>query len=165
MLNPYHSRIDIQEIINLQGNQYQDMLYLEQAVPAGETIDAAVNITSLGHFMLLSFTGSYTTKSLDQAVPVDDGINYLYFQMLDGSNHRQLFEDFVPANLVLSPGREKSLAAGDASQQLFLNFPFVYTFPLNSSIICRIQNASDAENTLKIAFNGIRVFPNSRNAI
>ena len=160
MLNPYHERIDIQKIIDLQNYQYQNSLYLEQAVPANSQIDAAVNITALGHFMLLSFTGAYSTK--DDG-PVDDGINHLFFQLVDGSNQRVLFDDFIPANILLSPGREQIIAgAGNASEPLRLEFPFIYTFPLNSQIICRIRNDAGFENTLKIQFKGIRIFPIQR---
>lgn len=165
MLNPYHEPIDISTIIDLQNHQYQNALFLEETVAPNSNVDAAVNVTALGHFMLLSMTGDYTTKIADSPV-VDDGIPHLFVQLVDGSNQRTLFDNFIPANLFLSPGRVKSVAgaisADNRSDQLFLEYPFIYTFPLNSQILVRIQNNSDYENTLRIMFKGIRIFPASR---
>jgi len=159
MLNPYHEKIDISRIIQLQNYQYQNALYLEEEVPASSQLDAAVSITSIGHFMLLSMTGSYTTKIADSPA-VDDNINHLFVQLVDGANHRELFDDYIPANLFLSPGREKVLAGVDipVSSPLFLEYPFIYTFPLNGQILVRIRNDSDYANTLRIMFKGIRIF-------
>lgn len=136
------------------------MLYLEQEIPAASQIDAQVNITSLGHFMLLTMTGDYTTKT---AAGADDGICQIYSQLLDGANQRTLFENFVPVNLFLSPGRSRSIAGvGDASNQLYLELPFVYTFQQNSSIVMRLKNAAPFANTVRIAFKGVRVFDLAR---
>lgn len=169
MLNPYHSPINIGQIIDLQQLQYQNALYLEETVAANTQVDAAVNITALGHFMLLSLTGDYTTLFDDQDAAADDGINHLFVQLVDGSNQRTLFDDFVPANLFLSPGRTKDVAgaisAANRSDPLFLEYPFIYTFPLNSNIIVRIRNNSDWENRLRIMFKGIRIFPANRNTL
>lgn len=163
MLNPYHEQINIEEIIRLQKHQYQKCLYLEEEVAAASSVDAFVNITSEGHFMLLSMTGDYTTKS---AGPLDDGLVWLFVQLVDGTNQRPLFDDFVPVNLFLSPGRVKSLAgaisADNRSDPLYLEYPFVYTFPMNSNIMVRIRNTSDYANILRIQFKGIRIFPGSR---
>lgn len=168
MLNPYHEPINIQKIIDLQNHQYQNLLYFEEEIPANSQVDGAVNITALGHFMLLSFTGDYTTKIAGDPDPVDDGINHLFMQLVDSSNQRTLFDDYVPCNMLLSPGRVKSLAgaisADNRSDPLYLEFPFVYTFPVNSSILVRVRNNSDYLNRLRIAFKGIRIFPQSRQA-
>jgi hypothetical protein len=165
MLNPYHEQINIEEIIALQRHQYQETLYLEEAVAANSSVDAAVNITALGHFMLLSMTGDFWTQA---AGPIDDGIPHLFVQLVDGSNQRTLFDNFIPANLFLSPGRVKSIAgaisADNRSDPLFLEYPFIYTFSLNSNILVRIQNNAAVANTLRIAFKGIRIFPASRQA-
>ena len=161
MLNPYHEKIDISRIIELQNYQYQNALYLEEEIPAASQRDAAVNITSIGHFMLLSITGSYTTKIADTPA-TDDNINHLFVQLVDGANHRELFDDYIPANLFLSPGREKVIAGAPAdvpvSSPLYLEYPFIYTFPLNGQILVRIRNDSDYANRLRIMFKGIRIF-------
>lgn len=165
MLNPYHEPIDVARILDLQQHQYQNTLYLAQEVPANSQIDAAVNITALGHFMLLSMTCDYTTKA---AGPIDNGLCNMLVQIVDGSNQRPLFDNFIPANLFASPGRVKSIAgaiavANPESQPLRLQYDFVYTFPKNSQIMVKIQNASDYLNIIRIAFKGIRIFPQSRN--
>jgi len=169
MLNPYHEPIDISQIIDLQQHQYQNVLYLEEEVAADTQVDATVNITALGHFMLLSMTGSYTTKAFDDPDVIDNGLCPFTVQLVDGSNQRTLFDDFVPANLFLSPGREKILAgaisADNRSDPLYLEFPFIYTFPLNSQIVVRIRNSANYANILKIEFKGIRVFPRNRQSL
>jgi len=164
MLNPYHQAIDIKSILAIQNHQYQEVLYLEQMVEAGSQVDAAIQVTSLGHFMLLSMTGSFTTLIDDgQGSATDDGINQVFLQLLDGSNQRPLFNDFVAANLFLSPGRVQFLSGvGDPSDQLFLEYPFIYTFPMNGQILMRIRNTSDWTNKVKVMFKGIRIFASNR---
>lgn len=164
MLNPYHDKIDIQRIIALQGAQYQDALYLEQSVPANSQIDAPTLISSLGHFMLLTMSGSFTTLDTVAAVTTDTYVCPLYCQLIDGSNQRTLFESPVPASLFLSPGKENvsGVTQLNPPQPLFLEFPFIYTFPINSSIIMRIRNSAAYANTLKVFFKGIRVFDKAR---
>lgn len=159
MINPYHDRIDIAKVLDLQQKQYQNSLYLEQSVEANSQIDAAINVTSLGHFMLMAITGSYTTLTTDNA---DDGQNHLYIQLLDGGNQLPLFDDFISANLILSPGRETTAAADPDDQPLRLEWPFVYTFQMNDQIIVRIKNDAPVANTLKMQFKGIRVYPSNR---
>lgn len=159
MLNPYHNAISAADILALQQNQYQELIPFEATVAAGIQQDQSVQITSLGHFMLLSVTGDYTTKYLDEGAPADDGICQVHMQWLDGSNQRPLFDDFVPCSLILSPGRVRAVAGlGDASNPLRLEFPFVYTFPISGAIIVRIRNDSDHENRVRMAFKGIRIF-------
>ena len=119
MINPYHSKIDIESILQLQNSQYQNAIYTEITVPANDQVDQSVNISSLGHFMLLTITGAYSTKNDDQGSPVDNGINGLSLQLVDGQSQRDLFEDFVPAPIFLSPGRIKTLpASGSDSNDL-----------------------------------------------
>lgn len=162
MLNPYHTAIDVSKVLEIQNRQYQEAIPLEQEVAANTQVDAAVQITSLGHFMLLSMTGSFTTKVADDPV-TDDGICRIFIQLLDGSNQRPLFDDFVAANLFLSPGRVQALAGvGNASDQLYLEYPFVFTFPINGSILVRIRNTADYANIVRIMFKGIRIYAANR---
>jgi len=162
-MNPYTQPIDVETLFRLQAAQYQVVLPLEQTIPALSEVNARIDITTLGHFMMQSFTGSYTTKILDGQDPTDDGINHLSIKMLDGSNNRTLFEDYIPASLILSPGREKILpAVGNDSEPLRLEYSFIYTFAMNGAIQVNIKNDSDYENILKMAFKGIRIFPMDR---
>jgi len=165
MINPYHSRIDMKKVLENQAYQYQTTLYLEREVPANSSIDAALEITSLGHFMLLFMTGDFTTKIDDEQDP-DDGICRQYLQLIDGSNSRPLFTEPIPANIILSPGRSRAIAgAGDASEPLRTFYPFIYTFPLNGQLIMRIQNSADFLNRVRIAFTGIRIFGDNRQGV
>ena len=164
MLNPYHTAINAAKVLEIQNHQYQEAIPMEQEVDANTQIDAAVQVTSLGHFMLLSMTGSFTTKVEDDPVD-DDGICRVFIQLLDGSNQRPLFDTFAAANLFLSPGRVRAVAGvGAASDQLYLEYPFVYTFPVNSQILVRINNTSDYANIVRILFKGIRIFADNRTA-
>lgn len=155
MLNPYHEKIPLAQVLELQRSQYEQILHIEKEVPANSQTDAALNLTGQGAFMLLSFTGSYTTKT---AVDADDGINHLYAQLVDGANKWELFDSFVPLNLIFSPGRVRAVAGlGDASQPLRLEYPFIYTFPYNSQIIWKIRNDAAFANTFRVAMKGIRI--------
>lgn len=162
MLNPYHTAINVRKVLEIQNSQYQEAIPMEQEVAANTQVDAAVQVTSVGHFMLLSMTGSFTTKVADDPV-ADDGICQIFIQLLDGSNQRPLFDDFIAANLFLSPGRVRAVAGvGDASDQLYLEYPFVYTFPINGQILVRIRNTSDFANIVRVMFKGIRIFAANR---
>jgi hypothetical protein len=157
MINPYHQRIDIDQILELQAHQYQQSLYLEVEVEANSSVDGIVNVTSLGHFMNLHITGDYSTATSESA---DDDICRLRGQLIDGANNRELWTNPIPLNIVLSPGRAQSIAAaGSVSNQLYLVFPFVYTFPLNGQIIMRLFNDGDYVNRARFVFTGIRIFP------
>ena len=167
MLNVYHEPIDVHRILELQQTQYQNGLYFEEEIPASGQVDGSVNVTSLGHYMLLGITGSFTTLIDDgQGAPVDNGVNPIFFQLVDGSNQRTLFDDFAAAPLILSPGRVKGtlapVTAADRSGQLYLEFPWCYTFPMNSQILVKVKNESDWPNTLRLFFHGIRIFPRNR---
>lgn len=160
MLNPYHQKIAVRDILQLQQFQNQETLFGQITVPANSVIDGAVSITSYGHFMLLYMTGDYTTKV---AGPLDDGICRVAMQLIDGINSRNLFSDPVPCDMILSPGRRQILpGVGAASQELRILFPFVYTFQMSGRIIVRVRNDSDFENIVRIAFTGIRIFPDAR---
>lgn len=161
MLNPYHGQIDIRDVLQLQDHQYQNALYLEESIPAQSQVDAAVQISSLGEFMLTGITGGYSTLDAEDT---DDGINRIYIQLIDGTNNRSLFENFIWSGLFLSPGRYKAAAGavGAASNQLYLQFPWVYTFPNQGQITVRIRNDAAYANTVRMMFQGIRILAQAR---
>lgn len=161
MLNPYHEEIPVKSILDLQNYQYQSALYLEQAIPANSQVDGSVQIATVGEFMLTGITGAFSTLDGETT---DDGINRLYMQLIDGTNDRSLFESFIWTGLFLSPGRYKAAAGavGAASNQLYLQFPWVYTFPQRGQILCRLRNDAAYENNIRIMFHGIRIFARSR---
>jgi len=155
MISPYGNEIDVGRLLNLQKRQHADVLSIQQTVSAGQTVDASVNVSSEGHFVLLAMTGSFTTLSGG----ADVGTNILDIQLLSSDGNKELFNSFVPADLVLSPGRVRDAAtAGDASNPLELEYRFMYTFRALSNIIVRVRSRATADdNTINIAFKGIRI--------
>lgn len=159
MLNPYHNPIDIEKVFQLQDFQYSNALYLEENVPAQSQLDASVDITTQGHFMMTWITGAFTTLDGEDT---DNGISQMWIQLVDGSNDRTLFNNFIWVGLWTSPGRIQAIPGTAASNQLYLTFPFVYTFPQKGSILVKIRNNHAYANTVKLMFTGIRIFPRSR---
>lgn len=165
MLNPYFERLDIAHIMRLADTQFQQTLYYEKEIAAGDQFDGAKEITAEGHFILLSITGSFTTLDFSDPDVIDDGVNHLFIQLSDLTHHKELFDDFMDASLFLSPGRSKSalVPAADDSQPLRIEYPFVYPFPVNSVIGIKVKNDSGYANKIKLGFKGIRVYTELRN--
>lgn len=159
MINPYNQKIDISRILDLQRTQRIDYLNIDQDVLPGSIIEASVRVSSLGHFWCQSITGSFTTLSGGS----DVGVSVLDIQILSSDGSLDLMQDFVDAALVLTPGRRlQSGTAGNPSNQLQFESPFLYAFKANSDVIVRIRsNATADTNNIKIAFKGIRVYPQS----
>jgi len=162
---------DANKILLAQSNQYQERLYLEDTVPAGQGKTAKVSIGSLGHFLCLWMTVSYSTLKIKAGFAVEDsGVNYLSTKLSDGNGNRLLFNDFIPLDLISTPGRTKTelsfvqlpfsmaaLDAGGASNNLFIPLEFEYLFQANSEIITETRNISDFQNRYRICFHGIRL--------
>jgi len=153
------------EILKMQQLQYQEKLYMEDTVPPNSQKLNSVDISSLGCFYCLFMTGSFTTI-INGDPPIDDGVQHLRGKLSDGSNQRQLFNDYIPLHLYLSPGREKDSIATPvtdypAAGNLFYPQPFQYMFTLTSQILFDVKNDSDYENDYKIVFHGIR-FPEAQ---
>jgi hypothetical protein len=148
------NRIDAAKMFQVQNLQYSEILYLSDTVPLASGKMGRVSVSNLGHFYCLYVTGSFDT----QFGAVDDGTDYLRGKLIDGSNQKQLFNDYVPLSLWLTPGRKKSLvASGAQSNSLFYPIPFEYLFSANSDIILDVKNDSDTALTYRIAFFGVRV--------
>lgn len=154
-INPLFDRLSPVEILALQRHQYQTVITTEVIVPATSTFDGAIQISSLGHFLMTSFTISYSTL-VDG--PADDGVTAIDIQLLDGNNNRELFSDLTSLELVASPGRFQATAGiGNPGEPLRLEYPFLYMFGRNSEIIIRASSNSDADNTVRAAFKGWRI--------
>lgn len=164
MLNVLKKLVNSDEILKVQNCQYSEYILLEDTIPANSQKLTSVNISSLGHFLCVNMTGHYTCLQLDrQQAIVDTGICFLRGKLLDGSNNRPLFNDYIPLDLFLSPGRIKSaasttLATDPASSALFYPTRFEYAFPINSQVLFDVKNDSDVENKFSILFQGVR-FP------
>ena len=158
-MNVLLNRIDAPSMLAMQDHQEPECIYLADTVPAGSTKMAKVDISTYGHFWLTHITATYTT--LDGAPAADNGLEYLRGQLQDGYTHRMLFNDYIPFSLWAVPGRRQSTAAGAASFQMHIIFPFEHFFNINGSILLDVKNDSaTAANSYSVAFWGVRVFGN-----
>jgi hypothetical protein len=149
--------------------QYPEKLLLSGTIPAGKQLRNIVNISHLGDFLCVYITGSYSTLALNNGDIIDNGACSLRGQLYDGTGNRQLFNDFIPFDLILSPGRIKDRTAlntiadygtivrADPSQQVFYPMEFQHLFDVNSTIFIDVKNDSDADNSFSICFHGIRL--------
>lgn len=161
--------LSAEKFSGLKRMQYPEKLLLSDTVVAGEQQRGIVNISHIGDFICLFITGSFTTLCTSGETIVDNGVCSLRGQLIDGTGNRKLFNDFIPLDLFLSPGRVKSTTAAnvlgdsgtnlraDASQQLFYPSEFQHLFDQNSTIIFDCKNDSDADNTYNICFHGYRL--------
>lgn len=162
-MNVFKEKINVSQLLDIQRGQYQEKLLLEGTIGADTSLLTRVNISSLGSFICLFMTGSFTTLTEDGGNIVDNGVVSLSAKMSDGSNQRSLFNDHVPLDLFLSPGRSKSalsttvLTTDDQSNSLFYPQPFQYIFRRTSEILFDVKNTANTPNSFQIAFNGIRV--------
>ena len=171
MVNIFSKIINPQKILAMQNLQYQEKLLLEDTVPANTSKLGKVSVSSLGHFYCLYITGHFTTlyeQAENGAETVDDGISHLRGKLSDGSNQRQLFNDYIPLDLFCSPGRVKdeaynfvisqpTAALAAPSNNLFYPLAFQYMFTVNSDILFDVKNDSNNENTYALVFHGIRL--------
>lgn len=155
LVKPFSQRIDPDKVFDIQNHQYTEKLLLADTVPANSTKLGKVSIANLGHFFCQFVTGSFTT--IGTGAGVDSGISYLSGQLIDGSGQRKLFNDRIPLDLFLSPGRRKSNLAGAAASGLFFPIEFEYLFTKNSDILFDVVNTSDQDNEYEIVFHGIRI--------
>lgn len=157
--------VSLSKTFALQAVQYRETLLIRNTVPANSESLSKVSISNLGHFMLERITGKFDTVHLVGADIVDDGVNRLTGKLVDGSNQRQLFGDYVPLDLILSPGRSRTalatnnLTTASASNSLFFPFDFRYMFAMNSEIQLYVKNSSTADQSFSIALIGWRVRP------
>jgi hypothetical protein len=174
--------LNVSAMLGLQVVQYSERLLLSGVVPANSSILAKTTVSNLGHFYCLFMTGKYTTKQqitdpVLGALTVDTGIQYLRGLLKDQAGNRQLFSDYIPLDLFLSPGRAKSdcanayidvldttgalprevALAAAPGQTLFYPQEFEYVFPANTDILLDVKNASNAENSFEIMLHGIRI--------
>lgn len=167
MLNIFNKEIDPSKILQMQNKQYSEKLLLSDTVPANSSKLGSVNVSSLGGFLCLYITGHFTTVETIEATVTDTGLSYLSGKLVDGSNQRQLFNDYIPLDLFLSPGRVKSensagVVTDTASNSLFYPQVFQYLFAVNSQILFDVKNDSGYANTYDLVFHGVRFPANQR---
>jgi hypothetical protein len=156
--------LDVSKVLGSQNLQYTESLLMSDIVPAGQSKPGKISISNLGHFYCYRITGSFETLQLDNggATVVDTGISFLRGQLIDGSKQRALFNDYIPLDLFLSPGRVKSssvsiLGSGEPGNSLFYPIELNYLFTINSDIIMNMKNDSDVDLKYNIMFHGLRI--------
>jgi hypothetical protein len=175
-------KLDMEKILALRGSQYVQPLYLEGiALPNGQEQGGEISLSSLGAFLVLSFTGFYTSLMVKSAVPPltlkDIGVCPLRFKIQAGASTLQMFGDYVPMDIMLTPGRQRVNPAdpglitggytladadmGPVPNQMFFPYTWVYPFASNDVITVKVKNDFDAStsgwaNRWGICFLGIR---------
>lgn len=163
-MNPFSKVVDPKRMFALQNAQYPELIFMTDTVAANSGgQENNVNVSSKGHFLCLFITGTFETVSTAGAI-VDDGVNYLSGQLRDGS--RNLFNDRVPLNLFLSPGRRKTndsttVLLDPVGNQFLQPLPFQYMFTVNSNITFNVSNVSDVPVQYEIVFHGLRIITNA----
>lgn len=172
----FAKKLDTAAMEKLQEFQYSEKLLLADTVPAGSGRLGRTAVSNLGDFLCLFVTGHFETLRGDGAGPpantIDDAVNHLRGQLIDGAGQKKLFNDFIPFDLWLSPGRERSNDATNvvtpqiapapladtapAPFPLFYPLEFEYLFTANSDILLDVRNDSDVEIDYEICFHGIR---------
>jgi len=166
------NKLSAEKLFAAQRSQYSETLNMAGVVPANAGFLARTDVSNLGHFLCLKITGSFSTLRIDPLAPpaiIDDGIDHLRGQLIDGAGQRKLFNDFIPLSLFLSPGRRRDVTATNAvlptataalaglGNSLFYPVEFEYLFAANSQILLELRNDSDTLNRFDIAFHGVRI--------
>lgn len=169
------------EILELRKSQYVQPLYIQDVVSPGVTNETPLPLSTVGAFLVLSFTGFYTSlmiKNLGGKTLKDLGVCPLRMKIQAGASSLQMFGDFVPMNLILTPGRVRVSPAdaqlvtgpgwtladadmGPVPNQLFYPYSYQFPFEANDTISIAVKNDFDSSsdgwvNRWGICFYGIR---------
>lgn len=175
-------KVDVSKILALQTQQFIQPQYVEDIVLPGQMKTTQLNLSSAGAFLCLGITGSFTTLRIQAAGPPvileDTGVCTLRMKFKGGAGTRDLFNDYIPMDLLFSPGRVRvdrtdaalitggaTLAAADlgpAPGQLFYPYKFEFLFKESDIITFQVQNdiptaAGGWANRWRLAFYGYRV--------
>lgn len=174
-------KLDMEKILALRLSQYSQPLYLEGiSLPNGSESGGEISLSSLGAFLVLGFTGKFTSlmvKDVPGKTLKDLGVCPLRFKVQAGASTLQLFGDYVPMDIMMSPGRVRASPAdtglmtggytladadiGPVPNQLFYPYTWVFPFASNDVITVKVKNDFDAStsgwaNRWNICFQGIR---------
>jgi hypothetical protein len=178
LMNLYREHFDVEKILRLRASQYVQPLYVEDIVEAGLTKSTPLPLSTIGAFLVLSFTGFFTCLRIKAAPALEDlGICPLRMKIQAGASGLEMFGNYVPMNILLSPGRvrvnplDPALITGGATlanadqgpipNQLFYPTTYQYPFQANDTISISVKNDFDAsvggwKNRWGICFFGIR---------
>jgi hypothetical protein len=191
-MNVLLTKLDNQSLRMAKTGQHREGIILQGTVPAGQNLPYKVEVGTAGTIVTMRMSGSYTTLDATSApgnppvpVIVDDGICHLRAQLMDTDKNLALYNDFVPLNVLLSPGRAKVgsifypgsvnylaglpdpvqnyLTAGggaDAAAKGANKYDaqeFTHPFTINSYILMNVKNDARCPNSFAIYFDVIRV--------
>jgi len=162
-MNPLVKKIDVNALFMLQKTQYSEKLVLSDDVPAGSMRMGKVSITNLGHFLCTRITGTFETLTDVGALVInDDGVCHLRGKIVDQSSNRPLTNDYIPLDLILTPGRIKSSRSvpvlNDApANGVFWPDDFVYLFAKNSDVSFEVKNDGNTAMRYNLCFHGVRI--------
>ncbi len=159
--------INAGQALERQSRQYSEKLIIEDSIPAQKTQQGRVAISHVGHFYCEYITGDFETLYYEppngsSGVTKDSGICSLKGQLRDSARQITLFNDYIPFNLLFSPGRVKSYNSqgfleDPPSGSLFYPFPFEYIFEVNNDIVFDVKNEGTAEQRYRVVFHGCRL--------
>lgn len=177
MINVFGKQLDAAKILALRSSQYVQALYVEDTVPPGPAVNTPLGLSTIGAFLVLSFTGFFTClRQKVIGVSLED-LGVCPFRMIlkAGASNLDMFGNYVPMDLLLTPGRRRTdpadaicgglpLAAADqgpAPNPLFFPFEYLFPFEANDIINVTVQNdytlaAGGWTNRWGICFKGIR---------
>jgi hypothetical protein len=162
--------LNADSLFGIQRVQYAEKIVLEDTVAANSSKIGKVSISNVGHFLCMYFTGKFTTNNTGGAgAGIDTGVNYLKGLLFDGAGQRKLFNDYIPLDLIFSPGRVRNgtatncyqpdgaIITASGSNSLYMPMEFEYLFQSNSDILFDVKNSSGLAIDYSICFHGIRI--------
>lgn len=178
-MNVYTTKLSTIILRESKKGQHREGLFISGEITEGQSDTIKLEIGTAGSVATLRMAGYFTTLDFVGGKVIDDGINHLRGQLIDTDGNLALFNDFVPLNLFLSPGRTRSKnakvagvvtacdnylqasagLADAAAPSSFLYEPqeFSHPFTVNSYIRFDVKNDAACTNRFGIYFDVIRV--------
>jgi hypothetical protein len=171
-MNVLLNRLSQTKLRQAKQGQHREGILLQGTIPAGGQDSAKVEVGTAGAICTLRMSGMFTTLDMtanNGNMIFDDGICHLRGQLRDTDGNLNLFNDYVPLVLFLSPGRIKSKDATnvytasvghDAAApggNLYEMQEFTHPFNVNSYILIDVKNDANYANYFAIYFDVIRV--------
>jgi hypothetical protein len=159
MMNLISKNIPMADLLERFKYQRLQVLLTTDTVDAGASKQSKTEVSTQGPFLCLFATGKFSTLKNNTGSAQDDGVSHLRCKLF--SDDIPIFNDYVPLDLWLTPGRVRDPQDlnGAASNNLFVPVPFVYVFPANSNILLDMRNDADFANSFSIAWYGFRQIP------
>ena len=131
---------------------------LTKEIPAGESeviIDKTISEGML--FDCRKIGGMFETLHFDGADIVDNGVCQLEVKLTDSGTNYEFTDTFVPGDLLLSPGRRKSIKATNndtapAGESVYQYAEFIHKF--TNKLEVRVTNLSNTPTRIWVEFFG-----------